>query len=133
MVSPLTPKPTRKTETLVKTPPTIASSREEDAALKEVALSRYRCAKGILETKAKDESTAAKAPAPRTNPNTKDTPTEPKPHTHPSHECDGRAHDPGEMTVPPTPKPTRKAERGPPVSVWETYGRGKASGRLLFF
>jgi hypothetical protein len=51
MVAPLTPKPTRKTEALTKAPPTITSSREEDAALKEVTLSRYRCANGILETK----------------------------------------------------------------------------------
>ena len=57
MVAPLTPKPTRKVEalakaeSLVKAPPTIASSREEDAALKEVALPRYRCANCILETK----------------------------------------------------------------------------------
>jgi hypothetical protein len=41
------------------------------------------CANGILETKANDGSTAAKAPAPRTNPNTKEAPTAPKPHTHP--------------------------------------------------
>jgi hypothetical protein len=34
MVAPLTPKPTRKTEALARAPPTIASSREEDAALK---------------------------------------------------------------------------------------------------
>ena len=40
MVDPLTPKPTRKAEVLVKTPPTFTSSREEDAALKEVALPR---------------------------------------------------------------------------------------------
>ena len=38
MVAPLTPKPTRKAEALARAPPTIASSREEDAALKEVAL-----------------------------------------------------------------------------------------------
>ena len=44
MVAPLTPKPTRKAETLARAPPTIASRREEDAALKEVAmLPRYRC------------------------------------------------------------------------------------------
>ena len=54
MVAPLTPKPTRKAEALTKAPPTIVSSREEDAALKEVALPRYRCANGILETKTKD-------------------------------------------------------------------------------
>jgi hypothetical protein len=72
MVDPLTPKPTRKTEVLVKVTPTIASRREEDSALKEVVLQRYRCANGILETRTKDGSTAAKAPAPRTNPNTKE-------------------------------------------------------------
>jgi hypothetical protein len=50
MVAPLTPKPTRKTEDLVRAPPTVASSREEDAALKEVVLPRYRCANCILES-----------------------------------------------------------------------------------
>ena len=55
MVAPLTPKPTRKAETLARAPPTIASRREEDAALKEVAmLPRYRCASCILETKTTD-------------------------------------------------------------------------------
>jgi hypothetical protein len=34
MVDPLTPKPTRKAEALAKAPPTIASRREEDVALK---------------------------------------------------------------------------------------------------
>ena len=34
MVAPLTPKPTRKAEALAKAPPTIASRREEDVALK---------------------------------------------------------------------------------------------------
>jgi hypothetical protein len=53
MVAPLTPKPTRKTESLTKASPTIVSRREEDAALKEVVLSRYRCANGILELKKK--------------------------------------------------------------------------------
>ena len=110
MVAPLTPKPTRKAETLAKAPPTIASSREEDAGMKEVSLPRYRCANCILETKTKVGITATKAPAARTNPNTKETPTAPKPHTHPSHECDGQAHDPGATAAPPTPKPTRKAE-----------------------
>jgi hypothetical protein len=86
MVAPLTPKPTRKAEVLAKAPPTIASRREEDSALKEVALSRYRCANDILETRTKDGSTAAKARAPRTNPKAKEAPTAPKPHTHPSHE-----------------------------------------------
>jgi hypothetical protein len=38
MVAPLTPKATRKAETLARVPPTIASRREEDAALKEVAI-----------------------------------------------------------------------------------------------
>jgi hypothetical protein len=110
MVAPLTPKPTRKVEALSKEPPTIASSREEDATLKEVAKSRLCCANGIFETKTKDGSTAAKAPDPRTNPKTKEAPTAPKPHTHPSHKCDGQVRNPGEMTVPPTPKPTRKPE-----------------------
>ena len=119
MVAPLTPKPTRKAEALARAPPTIASRREEDAALKEVAmLPRYRCASCILETKTTDGSTAAKAPAPRTNLNNKEAPTAPKPHTHPSHERDGQARNPGAMTAPATPKPTRKAEalaRAPPT------------------
>jgi hypothetical protein len=34
MTVPLTPKPTRKVEALTKAPPTIASRREEDVALK---------------------------------------------------------------------------------------------------
>jgi hypothetical protein len=85
MAVPLTPKPTRKAEDLVKTSPTIGSRWKEDAALKEVSKPRLCYANGIFETKTKDGSTAAKAPAPRTNPNTKEAPTAPKPHTHPSH------------------------------------------------
>jgi len=111
MVVPLTPKTTRKSEALAKAPPTIASSLEEDAALKEVTLSRYRYANGILETKPKDGNTAAKAPAPCTNPNTKEAPTAPKPHTHPSHECDGQASNPWSMTAQPTPNPTLGGSR----------------------
>jgi hypothetical protein len=43
MVSPLTPKPTRKAEVLARVPPNIDSRREEDAALKEVPMfPRYR-------------------------------------------------------------------------------------------
>jgi hypothetical protein len=68
MVAPLTPKPTRKAEALAKAPPTIASRREEDVALKKWPKPWLCCANGILETKANDGSTAAKAPAPRTNP-----------------------------------------------------------------
>ena len=95
MAAPLTPKPTRKAEALAKAPPTIASRRKEDVALKEVAKPRLCCANGIFETKTKDGSTAAKAPAPRTNPNTKEAPTAPKPHTHPSHERDDAVWPPG--------------------------------------
>ncbi len=72
MTTPLTPKPTRKAETLAKAPPTIVSRRKEDAGLKEVAKAWLCCANDIFETKTKDGSTAAKAPAPRTNPNTKE-------------------------------------------------------------
>jgi hypothetical protein len=43
MVDPLTPKTTRKAETLAKAPPTIASRREEDTVMKEVSLPRYTC------------------------------------------------------------------------------------------
>jgi len=78
MVAPLTPKPTRKAETLARAPPTIASRREEDAALKEVAMPRYRCASSIPETKTNVGSTAAKAPAPRTTPKVNEAPTAPK-------------------------------------------------------
>ncbi len=106
MVAPLTPKPTRKTEVLTKVPPTIVSRREEDVALKKWPKPWLCYANGILETKANDGST----PVPRTNPNTKEAPTTPKPHTHPSHERDGETRNPGTMTVPPTPKSTRKAE-----------------------
>jgi hypothetical protein len=94
------------------------STSEKFAALKEVALSRYRCANYILETKTKVGSTTAKAPAPHTNPNINESPTTPKSQTHPSHECDGRARDPEATAAPPTPKPTRKAEalaRAPPT------------------
>jgi len=67
MVAPPAPKPTRKAEALAKAPPIIASSREEDAALKKWPKPRLCCASCILETKAKVGSTAAKAPAPRAN------------------------------------------------------------------
>jgi hypothetical protein len=93
MVPPPTPKPTFKTEALVRTSSTIVSSRKEDVALKEVPLSRYRCVSCILEPKTNVGSTAAKAPVPRTNPNINETPTAPKSHTHPSHESDGRSRD----------------------------------------
>jgi hypothetical protein len=89
MVAPLTPKSTRKVEDLTRAPPTVVSSREEDATLKEVTLPRYRFANCILENKTKVGSTTAKAPAPRTNPNINESPTAPKSHTHPSHECVG--------------------------------------------
>jgi hypothetical protein len=48
MVVPLTPKPTRKAEALVRVPPTIASCHEEDAALRKWPLPRYCCASCIL-------------------------------------------------------------------------------------
>jgi hypothetical protein len=83
MVAPLTPKPTPKAEGLTRAPPTIASSREEDAALKEVSLTRYRCANFILETKTKVGTTVSKAPDPRTNPNINAQRRQP-PHRHPS-------------------------------------------------
>jgi hypothetical protein len=67
MTAPPTPKPTRKAEALARAPPTIASRREEDAALKEVALPRYRCANGILETKAIDGS-CSESPGPTYQP-----------------------------------------------------------------
>ena len=129
MAAPLTPKPTRKAEALARAPPTIVSRRKEDVALKEVAKPRLCCANGIFETKTKDGSTAAKAPAPRTNPNTKEAPTAPKPHTHPSHECDGQARNPGAMTAPLTPKPRSSAWRtdravpapGAPVYRWQRF------------
>jgi hypothetical protein len=63
-----TPKPTRKAEALSRAPPTIASRREENAALKKWPKPRQCCANGILESKANDGSTSVKTPAPRTNP-----------------------------------------------------------------
>ncbi len=110
MVAPLTPKPTRKAKSLVRAPPTIVTRREEGVALKEVALPRYRCANCIFETKTKVGRTTTKTPVPVTNPNTNATPTVPKSHTHPSHECDGWVCDPEATVVPPTPKPTRITE-----------------------
>jgi len=110
MVAPLTPKPTHKAEALTRVSPTIASSREEDAALRKWPLSRYRCASCILETKTKVGNTGAKAPDPRTNPNIDEAPTDPN-HTRIHHtNAIGRARDPEAMTAPPTPKPTLKAE-----------------------
>jgi hypothetical protein len=53
MVVPLTPNPTRKSKALAKALSTIVSRHEEEAALKEVELPRYRCANGILETRTK--------------------------------------------------------------------------------
>jgi hypothetical protein len=53
MVTPPTPKPTLKAETLTRAPSTIVSSRKEDTTYKEVTLPRYRCARCILETKTK--------------------------------------------------------------------------------
>jgi hypothetical protein len=47
---------------------------------------------------------------PRINPNTNETTTVPKSHTHPSHEGDGLARDPEATTAPPTPKPTLKVK-----------------------
>jgi hypothetical protein len=44
----------------------MVSRREEDVALKKWPEPWLCCANGILETKANDGSTAAKAPAPRT-------------------------------------------------------------------
>ncbi len=110
MVSPLTPKPTRKTQALSRAPSTIVLCRQEDTALRRWTLSRYCCARCILETKTKVGSTVVKAPVSRTHPNIDETPTDPKSHTHPSHECVGRVRDPEVTATPPTPKPTCKAE-----------------------
>ena len=118
MAAPLTPKPTRKAEALARAPPTIASSCEGNAALKEWHLPQLCCASLNPETKAKVSSPPAKASAPRANPNINGAPTTPKSHTHPSHECDGRVRDPDAMVAPPAPKPTHKAEalsRAPPT------------------
>ena len=49
MADPLTPKPTRKAESLVRAPPTMVSRRKEDVALKEVAKPRLCCANDIFE------------------------------------------------------------------------------------
>ena len=98
MVTPLTPKSTRKTEALTRAFPTIASSRQEDTTMKEVTLHRYRYSNCILETKTK--RLVAKDPDPRTNPNIDESPTTPKSHTHPPHEYDGRALNPEVIFVP---------------------------------
>jgi hypothetical protein len=84
MVAPLTPKLTRKTEALVRTSPTIVLCHEEDTTLRKRPLTRYCCARCILETKTKVGSTAAKAPAPHTHPNIDEASTTPKNHT-PTH------------------------------------------------
>jgi hypothetical protein len=102
MVTPLTPTPTRKVETLVRAPPTMVSCREEDTPLRKWPFPRYCCASCILETKTKVGSTSSKAPDPRINPNINETPAAPKSHTHPSHECDGRARDPEATASPDT-------------------------------
>jgi hypothetical protein len=47
MVVPLTPKPTRKTEAIVKAPTTMVSRGEEDAALQKWPKPRSCCANGI--------------------------------------------------------------------------------------
>jgi hypothetical protein len=70
---------------LDKAPPTIASRREEDGALKKWPKPRLCCANGIPETKANDGRTAEKATAPRTNPKANEVLTAPKPHTHTSY------------------------------------------------
>jgi hypothetical protein len=85
MTAPPTPKPTRKAESLARAPPTIASRREEDAALKKWPKSRLCSVNGILETKGNDGSTVGKVPDPRTNPKANEVLTAPKPHTRASH------------------------------------------------
>jgi hypothetical protein len=82
MVVPLTPKPTRKTEALVRVPSTITLFHEEDSAVRNWPLSRYCCANCILETKTKVGSTTVKVPDPRTHPNIDEVSTTPKSHTH---------------------------------------------------
>jgi hypothetical protein len=81
MTAPPTPKPTRKAEALVRTPPTIDSRHEEDVELKKWPKTWLCCENDILETKANDGSTVTKAPAPRTNPKANEVLTTPKPHT----------------------------------------------------
>ncbi len=62
MVAPLTPKPTLKTEPLVRAPPTIVSCHEVDVELRKWSLSRYCYTSCILETKTKVGSTGVKDP-----------------------------------------------------------------------
>jgi hypothetical protein len=64
MVVPLTPKPTRKAEALAKAPPTIASRREEDVALKKWSKPWLSCANYILETKSKRRKHLSESPGP---------------------------------------------------------------------
>ena len=67
MVSPLTPKLTLTAETLVRTPPTIASCREEDTTLRKWSFPRYCCASCILETKRKVGNTGTNKLHPENN------------------------------------------------------------------
>jgi hypothetical protein len=100
--------------------PTIVSRLEEDVTLRKWSFPRYCCASCILETKTKVGSTAAKAPALRTNPKIDEAPTAPKPTTHPSH--------------PQTPRPsTPSSSLGSTSSSILPFYRHKAEGSPLFF
>jgi hypothetical protein len=75
MVTPLTPKPTREAEVLVRVSATIVSRHEEDDVLRKWSLSRYCVVRSILETKTKVGSTEVKVPVLGTNLKMDETPT----------------------------------------------------------
>jgi hypothetical protein len=114
MESPLTPNPTRKAEVLVRTPPTIPSCREEDTPLRLWSCPRYYGVRSILETETKvphihwvERQNKLEIPKEKDEVNKREV-----------HECDVRVRDPDTMVVPPTPKPTFKAEspaKAPPT------------------
>jgi hypothetical protein len=85
MVAPLTPKPTRPAEALPRASPTIASRREEDAALRSGHCHGTVVRTAFLKLKQKSEAPQRK-PRPYV-PTRKSVsrPNGPKPHTHPSH------------------------------------------------
>ncbi len=102
MGTPLTPKPTRKSDALGRAPSTIVSRHKEDVTLKEVTnprLCNLCYVNDIFETKTKDGITVVKVPDPRTNPRTKEAPTAPKPHTRPSHPQTPRPSTPSSSQV----------------------------------
>ncbi len=82
-LDPLTPKSTRKVETLTRAPSTIGLCHKTDTTLTKWSLTQYCSSSCILETKTKVGSTTVKVPVPRTHPNIDETPPDPNhPPTH---------------------------------------------------